>query len=104
MKKRNTLIQTIETNHKKWAISGGLFLTGLMIGMTLSDIDTIKQILVNTISGLIVLLPWFILIFSGFKMISNSILNVIKKIPEWIELFYKKRLELLKIERAVASK
>jgi hypothetical protein len=85
-----------------------IFLIGLISGMALTEINTLKQILINTISGLIVLAPWFILIFISVKMLGVAIKNagekLLKNIPIWIDDFYKRRMYLLRVERAVKDR
>jgi len=88
-----TIIEKIKSEWKEYSIYGSIAVVFLLIGMGMTEINPLKQILVNTISGLINQLPWFILIFVGFKMISTSIKTssnkIVKNIPNWLTEYEK---------------
>lgn len=63
----------------------------------------IGLIINNTISGILVNLPWFLLFFIGFKLIAKEISIGIKNIPSWINQYFKLQREQLAIERALIS-
>lgn len=46
-------------------------------------------IVANTISGTILNLPWFILIYAGFYLIAREIREFTKKIPFWLQQYFK---------------
>jgi hypothetical protein len=52
-------------------------------------IGILEQILSTTVSGIIINLPWFVLIYLGFKMISREIKAGVKEIPNWITQYEK---------------
>jgi len=91
-------------NLTQFLIVAGIFLSGLFLGMTLTKFEALKEVLVNVLSGLITQAPWFILIYIGFVMIGKAIGNLGKNVPNWIEDFYRRRMNLLRIEKAVNSK
>jgi len=43
----------------------------------------------DTISGIIINLPWFILFYLGFRMIAKEIRAGVKAMPSWINQFFK---------------
>ena len=61
----------------------------------------LSKILADTISGILINLPWFILIWIGFKMLSREIKIGIRSIPEWIDKYFKLRMQQLTVERAI---
>lgn len=103
-----TFQEKIKQNWKQYSTYSIIAVLFLLIGMSLTEIDALKQILVNVLSGLITQSPWFILIFIGITIISKSIResgrNIIQNVPIWIEDYYKKRMHLLKVETAVSRK
>jgi len=54
----------------------------------------------NTLSGLIVNAPWFILIYISIKILSKEIKGLAKHIPEWIESYGRIREHNRKIDWA----
>jgi hypothetical protein len=88
----------------QFLIVAGIFISGVILGMTLTRFEALKEVLVNVLSGLITQAPWFILIYIGFVIIGKAIGNLGKNIPNWIEDFYKRRMNLLRIEKAVNSR
>ena len=64
----------------------------------------IAEILAQTISGIIINLPWFILIWLGFRLISREIHIGVKQIPKWIEQYFKLQREQLMIQKAISSR
>ena len=61
----------------------------------------ISLILSNTISGILVNLPWFLLIYLGFRVIAKEISQGIKNIPEWINQYFRLQREQIVIGRAI---
>lgn len=64
------------------------------------DISLIFQ---NTISGIIIQLPIFILIWISARMVTREIKVVGKEIPNWIEQYFKLRSNQLRLEKAIVS-
>lgn len=64
----------------------------------------ITDIISQTISGLIINLPWFILIYIGFKVIAREIKIGISKVPIWIEQYFKLRENQMRLEWAKGIK
>jgi hypothetical protein len=97
--------ESIRDSWKKYSGYLSVAIVFLLIGMGLTRFEALKEILVNTISGLIINAPWFILIFILVRMLSVTIKEsgekLLKNIPVWIDDFYKKRMNLLRVERAV---
>lgn len=81
------------------------FTIGLLLGMGLTEIDTLKQILVQTISGIIIYMPWFILVYLTAVAISRAIKvsaeKIIKKVPIWLEDYEKIKHRQMVVERAM---
>lgn len=106
------ILEKMKLDWKRYSIGAIIALssliTGLLIGMTLTEIDTIKQILINTISGIVLNAPWFILIFIGINVLSKSIKdsgrNLVKNIPSWISEYEKIKRHERTIERAMGLK
>ena len=63
-----------------------------------------EEILTNTLSGIIINLPWFILVWLGFKLIAREIHIGVKQIPKWIEQYFKMQREQLVIQRAITHR
>jgi hypothetical protein len=62
------------------------------------------KIFTDTISGILINLPWFILFWAGFRLISVEIRNGVKNIPKWIEQYHKLHRERVLIEKAVSDR
>ena len=58
---------------------------------------TTELILIDTISGVIKNLPWFILIYWGIK-------TIMKDMPKWISQYDELKLKHYKIDRALAMR
>ena len=86
------------------AIIFGCFLVGLITGMSLTEFDTLKQIFVATASGMLLKAPDYLMIFIGIGILAKAIKSVIKKVPEWLEDWEKRRLKIIRIERAATSR
>lgn len=63
----------------------------------------LTDIITQTISGLIINLPWFILFFAGFKIIAKEIKESSKNIPHWITEYKEAMLEANNIIKAKNS-
>ena len=63
-----------------------------------------SQVFENTISGILINAPWFILIWIGFRLIAREISIGIKNIPGWIDKYFKLQQQQLVINRATAGK
>lgn len=63
-----------------------------------------SMIISNTISGIIINLPWFILIYLGFKLIAKEIKEGVKNIPSWIEQYFKLQRHQLMINKATENR
>lgn len=64
----------------------------------------LNLIITNTIAGILINLPWFILIWLGFKMLARELQTGIKKIPEWINQYFKLQREQILISKAINSR
>jgi len=63
----------------------------------------LSQIFNDTISGIIINLPWFVLFYIGFRMISKEIKESSKNIPKWLESYFKLRDQQLRKEWALGK-
>lgn len=64
----------------------------------------ISQVISGTISGILVQLPIFILLWAGFKLIAKEIKVGVKNIPKWIDSYFKLQREQLAIQRATGTR
>ena len=55
----------------------------------------------TTISGIIIQLPVFILVYIGFKIIAKEIKIGIKNIPNYVEQYFYLRNKQIRLERAL---
>jgi hypothetical protein len=62
------------------------------------------QIFADTLSGILINAPWFILIWIGFRLIAREIRIGVKNIPEWMNQYFKLQRQQLAIERALQRK
>jgi len=67
--------------------------------------NSIGLVIVDTLGGTIKNLPFFILIYMGFKIVSKSITNgtekLIKELPKWLEQWDKIKMKHYLIDKAV---
>lgn len=101
-------IEDIKTNWKTYLknilIYFGILVVGIFIGLTITGLETLRQILINTLSNIISFAPWWIILYIGFSLIAKSIKNLTKNIPNYIEQFYRLREHQRKIDWARGSK
>jgi len=99
----------IKKNWKKYLKQYGIIIAvlfiGIVIGRTTTEIDTIKQIVINTISGIVINSPWFILAYIGINIISKSVkeagVQLTSHIPKWIAEYERIKTESRIIEGAL---
>jgi len=88
MKLKNKLKDNWKQYLKDYGLMLAILILGIVIGKTTTEFDTIKQIIINVVSGIITNLPWFILIYIGIMSISKAIKNagfeLVKNIPDWL--------------------
>jgi len=103
-----SLLNELDLNWKKhvttFLITFSILLIGILIGMFATNIDSIKQILINTISGMLDNLQWLIIFFIGFKIIGVEIKQGVKNIPLWIEQYDKIKMKHYRIGEARVSR
>lgn len=107
IKSINKIKKNWKTNVRQYVTYFGILLLGLLIGMTTTKFDALKQILINTISGIITNLPWFILIYIGIVVIGNSITNagnkIVENVPIWLTKYEQIKRHHRQIERALTT-
>jgi hypothetical protein len=90
-------IDKIKNNWKEYLKQYGLMLVvlmlGIVIGKTTTEFDTIKQIIINVVSGIMTGLPLFILIFVGIMSILKAIKVVGKEIVKAIIIGFEKLIK-----------
>lgn len=95
-----------KAHFKRYGLLVLIGFVGIVIGRTTTEVDTIKQILVNTISGIMINLPWFILIYIGVSILSKSIKEaggeLVKHVPEWLTRYEKIKTHHRIIEKAMS--
>jgi membrane protein DedA with SNARE-associated domain len=81
----------------QFLIIAGIFLSGVLVGMTSTQFEALKLILINFLSNLLNNIVWFILGYFVMKSLA-------KQVPLWLEDWEKRRIRVLRIEKAVNSR